>query len=251
MNAIAKHDAEPEAVQLPAVTPLTMIERAIEKGADVAMIEKLMELQERNDRNLGRRAFDQAIAKAKAEIPPIIKNRHVSYENRGGQMTDYHHEDLAEIAKTVDPILSRYGLSYRFRTGQDGSTIKVSCIVSHQDGYSEETTLHGQADTSGGKNSIQAIGSAVTYLQRYTLKSALGLASAQDDDAKAAEVRPGNENISADQWQELRDLIEQAGIDEKVVLDAAKVSALDFLPARDFPSIKKRLEKTIATKAAK
>ena len=125
MNAIAKHDAAPEAVQVPAVTPLTMIERAIEKGADVAMIEKLMELQERNDRNLGRRAFDAAIAAAKAEIPPIIKNRHVSYENRAGQMTDYHHEDLAEIAKTVDPILSRYGLSYRFRTGQDGSTIKV------------------------------------------------------------------------------------------------------------------------------
>ena len=69
--------------------------------------------------------------------------------------------------------------------------------------------------------------------------------------AAPTSTRPGSENISADQWQELRDLIEQAGIDEKVVLDAAKVSALDFLPARDFPSIKKRLEKTIATKAAK
>ena len=86
---------------------------------------------------------------------------------------------------------------------------------------------------------------------RYTLKSALGLASAQDDDAKAAEIRPGSENITTEQWQELRDLIEQAGIDEKVVLDAAKVSALDFLPARDFPTIQKRLLKTIAAKAGK
>lgn len=250
MNAIAKPD-DHAAVHLPVVTPMTMIERAIEKGADVLMIEKLMELQERNDRNIGRRAFDQAIAKAKAEIPPIIKNRHVKYENRGGTSTDYHHEDLAAIATTVDPILSRYGLSYRFRTAQEGSTIVVTCVVSHQDGYSEETTLHGQADASGGKNSIQAIGSAVTYLQRYTLKSALGLASAQDDDGKAAEVRPGSDNISEDQWHDLRDLIERAGVDEKVVLDAAKISALDFLPSRDFPAIKKKLEATIKARAGK
>lgn len=244
MNAVAKHDDQTP-ISLPAVTPMSMIERAVEKGADVAMIEKLMELAERNDRNIGRRAFDQAIAKAKAEIPPIIKNRHVKYDNKGGGKTDYHHEDLAEIAKTVDPILSRYGLSYRFRTQQGQGGITVACIVSHEAGYSEETTLTSSADNSGGKNAIQAVGSAVTYLQRYTLKAALGLAAAQDDDGAQSQARPGNENITEDQWRELNDLIEAAGIDEKVVLDAEKISALDFLPARQFDRIKVRLLKTI------
>lgn len=247
MNAISKHEDAPAIINLPAVTPMSMIERAVEKGADVAMIEKLMELQERHDANLGRRAFDQAIAKAKSEIPPILKNRQVSY-GEGTKKTEYQHEDLAEIARTVDPILSRYGLSYRFRTQQGQGGITVSCIVSHEQGYSEETTLVSGADSSGGKNSIQAVGSTVTYLQRYTLKAALGLAASQDDDGKRADVRVGNENITVDQWNELAALIEAAGIDEQVVLTAEKISALDFLPARRFESVKSKLSKTIANR---
>lgn len=247
MNAVAKPEAS-EPIHLPVTTPMSMIERAVEKGADVAMIEKLMELAERHDRNLGRRAFDQAIAKAKAEIPPIIKNRHVTYDNKTGGKTDYHHEDLAEIAKTVDPILSRYGLSYRFRTQQNQNGITVACIVSHEAGYSEETTLSSAADNSGGKNAIQAVGSAVTYLCRYTLKSALGLAAAVDDDGHHAEAKSGNENISIDQYNELVRLIEAAGIPESAVLQAEKVSALDFLPAKRFESVTKRLNVTIKKK---
>lgn len=230
MNAIAKHDAAPEAVQLPVVTPLTMIERAIEKGADVAMIEKLMELQERNDRNLGRRAFDAAIAAAKAEIPPIFKNRKVDFTSSKGR-TNYAHEDLAEIARTVDPILSRYGLSYRYRTSQDQRVLTVTCILSHRDGYSEETTLNGAADESGNKNHIQAIGSAATYLQRYTLKLALGLAASDDDDGRTAEKV---ETISADQFFAMQGLIDATGTDPEKFAQYLKVENLETLTLGQF-----------------
>ena len=47
----------------------------------------------------------------------------------------------------------------------------------------------GGADQSGSKNGFQAIGSAVTYLQRYTLKAALGLSAEVDDDAQSATDR--------------------------------------------------------------
>lgn len=230
MNAIAKHDAAPEAVQLPAVTPLTMIERAIERGADVAMIEKLMELQERNDRNLGRRAFDAAIAAAKAEIPPIHKNRKVDFTTAKGR-THYTHEDMAEVARTVDPILSRYGLSYRFRTSQDQRILTVTCILSHRDGYSEETTLNGAADESGNKNHIQAIGSAATYLQRYTLKLALGLAASDDDDGRTAEKV---ETISADQFFAMQGLIESTATDPVKFAQYLKVENLETLTLKQF-----------------
>ena len=231
MNAIAKPDTAHEAAhQLPVVTPLTMIERAIEKGADVAMIEKLMELQERNDRNVGRRSFDAAIAAAKAEIPPIHKNRKVDFTSGKGR-TNYAHEDLAEIARTVDPILSRYGLSYRFRTSQDQRILTVTCILSHRDGYSEETTLNGAADESGNKNHIQAIGSAATYLQRYTLKLALGLAASDDDDGKAAEKV---ETISADQFFAMQGLIEATSTDPAKFAQYLKVENLELLTLKQF-----------------
>ncbi len=250
MNAVTKHEPESAIVhQLPAVSPMAMIERAIATGATVEMIDKLMTLQERHEANLGRRAFDEAIAKAKAEIPPIFKNRSVGYET-SGKKVGYQFEDLGEIARTVDPILSRYGLSYRFRTKQEGAAVIVTCVLSHQAGFFEETTLQGQADNSGSKNAIQAVGSTVTYLQRYTLKAALGLAATTDSDGAATEPA-GDQNITEDQYREIVDLIDAAGVSEQVVLEACKIAALHFMPQRAFPSIVKKLNTTIKARGAK
>lgn len=229
MNAVAKHDDQ-AAINLPAVTPMSMIERAVEKGADVAMIEKLMELAERHDRNLGRRAFDQAIAAAKAEIPPIMKNRTVDFTSAKGR-THYKHEDMAEIARAVDPVLSRYGLSYRYRTAQEGRNVTVTCILSHKDGYSEETTLSSATDESGNKNHIQAVGSAATYLQRYTLKMALGLSASADDDGRKADSA---KRINADQFVTLQGLIEESGSDEVKLLKWLGAEHLEEITLEQF-----------------
>jgi hypothetical protein len=176
-----------------ALTPMDMLNHAVERGAGLDVVSKLMDLQERWEKNQARKAFDAAVSDAKAEIPVIFKNKSVSF---GNGKTAYRHEDLAEIARTVDPILTKHGLSYRFRTQSDAGSVAVTCILSHRDGHSEETTLSASHDGSGSKNSIQAIGSTITYLQRYTLKAALGLAASNDDDGKTAET---GELISAEQ----------------------------------------------------
>lgn len=242
MNAIAKHDGQEPVAYLPATTPMSMIERAVEKGADVAMIEKLMELAERHDRNLGRRAFDQAIAAAKAEFPSIRKNRTVDFTTAKGR-THYRHEDMAEIARTVDPILSKYGLSYRYRTEQDGRVVTVTCILSHKDGYSEETTLSSAADESGNKNHIQAVGSAATYLQRYTLKMALGLAASEDDDGRKAD---GEQRINADQFITLQGLVDESGSDVPQLLKFLGADSLEELTLSQFGTAVSALRKKIA-----
>jgi hypothetical protein len=66
----------------------------------------------------------------------------------------------------------------------------VTCHVSHEKGHRESTSLTGPEDVSGGKNPIQTIGSTVTYLQRYTMVSALGLSTADQDDADKTPPRP-------------------------------------------------------------
>lgn len=162
---------------------LNMIDRAARDPAvDVDKFERLMMMKERLDAQRAERAFNAAIAAAKSEFPQIVKNRTVTAEDGSGGHS-YKHEDFAEIASKVDPVMGRHGLSYRFRSSQSGFKLTVTCIVSHSGGRSEETTLESAEDHSGEKNSIQAIGSAATYLQRYTLKLALGLAAATDNDA--------------------------------------------------------------------
>lgn len=166
-------------------TPLELIQRAVQSGAQVEVMEKLLGLQERWEKNEARKAFDSAIPKAKSEMPVIRKGNLVDFTTARGRTT-YQYEDLASIAQTIDPILSKHGLSYRWRTNSDAKSVTVTCILSHQAGYSEENTLAAPHDLTGNKNAIQAVGSAVTYLQRYTLKAALGLAAAADDDARSS-----------------------------------------------------------------
>lgn len=177
---------EPRAVQ--AVTPMDMLDKAIQSGAGLDVIEKFMALQERWEKNQARKAFDNAMSAAKAEIPNITKNREVDFTSAKGR-TNYRYEDLGEIARVVSPLLAKHGLSYRYRTASPiNEPVTVTCIVSHRDGHFEENTLCAGRDDSGNKNSIQAIGSTLTYLQRMTLKAALGLAVSNDDDGKKADA---------------------------------------------------------------
>lgn len=237
MTQVAKIDTPIAPAQ--EITPMAMIDRAVQSGASVEALERLMALQERWEAGQGRKAYDAAISAAKAEIPPIIKNRVVDFTTQKGR-TNYRHEDLAEIAKTVDPILTQYGLSYRFRTSQEGGAVRVTCILSHRDGYSEETTLETAPDTSGNKNHIQAVGSAVTYLQRYTLKSALGLSASQDDDGRDA---GGDRRINADQFIALQGLIEETEADVPKLLKFLGADDVESLTLRQFDTAMSALRK--------
>lgn len=222
------------------MTPMDLLSRALDRGADIAMIEKLMDLQDRHERSTARKAFDAAMAEAKAKIPVIVKNRTVDFEGNSGGRTNYRYEDLASIAETVTPILAEHGLSYRFRTSSPpNEPITVTCIISHRLGHSEENTLQGPRDESGKKNSIQAIGSTLTYLQRMTLKAALGLAAAADDDGKASESNDAP--INEEQLATLRSMIDDTNADAAKLCDTLRIDALPDLPASRFKEAEKLL----------
>jgi hypothetical protein len=228
-----------EPAEISVMTPMDMLNKAVAQGANIDVLEKLMGLQERWEANQARKAFDEAMAAAKAEIPTIAKNREVDFTSSKGR-TNYRHEDLAEIARTVDPILSRHGLSYRFRvTSNVNEPVSVTCILSHRAGHSEETTLSAGRDDSGNKNSIQAVGSAITYLQRYTLKAALGLAAASDDDGN---VTDEPDYINGDQLAKIIDLAEAVGADKEKFCRYLKVGSLAEIPAGKFDHAVKLLE---------
>jgi hypothetical protein len=184
--------AKPASVQASSpMTPMDLMQRALEAG-NLELVERMMVLQERWEKNQARKSFDAAMSLVRAELPVIIKNRSVGFtSSRTGGSTSYRHEDLAGIARQVDPLLARHGLTYRFRTACEAGRLTVTCILSHSDGHYEENTLSAPHDTSGQKNPHQAIASAQTYLQRYTLKAALGLSASEDDDG-----RGGRENTS-------------------------------------------------------
>lgn len=215
---------------------LSVIERmAMNPDIDPDRIERFIVLKERMDAKQAKIAFDAAIAEAKAQIKPAEKNR----KGHNNKM----YADFYAYAKVIDPVLSALGLSYRFRTEQT-DRVTVTCILSHRDGNAEENTLSGPPDSSGSKNAIQAIGSTLTYLQRYTLVQALGLAASEDDDAERHGTSiEDNTAISEEQRQEIADLIDETGSNIDIFCRYYKIPSIKDMPVSKFAGARQALMK--------
>ena len=174
-----EYQAEPVNSVKPAmlpVTPMEMLSMAVSQGADLDKLQKLMDLQERWEANEARKAFVVAMARFKENPPQIVKDKQVAFLD-----VKYKHAELDQVAGKIGHALSLVGISHRWALDQTGGPIKVTCILTHIQGHSESVTLEGVADQSGKKNAVQGIGSTVSYLQRYTLLAATGLATGEDD----------------------------------------------------------------------
>lgn len=156
----------------PVVTPDKMLMLAVEQGADLDKLEKLMDLQDRWNATEASKAFSSALVTFQSLRDPIAKSK-------DGHNCKY--ADIDDIEKAIRPALKEAGLSYRFEQAQNDASITVTCIVTHVAGHSESTTITALADASGGKNAIQAMASTVTYLRRYSLTGALGITTGEDD----------------------------------------------------------------------
>ena len=161
----------------PTITPMGMIEMAVQKGASVEQLQQLFELKLRVDADEARKAYVVAIGRFKENAPTILKGKAVAFGN-----TKYKHATLDDASERIGKALSECGISHRWDVKQEGGVISVTCILTHIMGHSESVTMQAAPDTSGSKNSIQAVGSAVSYLQRYTLFASTGLAAKDSDD---------------------------------------------------------------------
>ena len=237
MSAVEKIEPQGQVSVLPAQSEtaaiLGMIERvARDPSVNMDKMMQLMAWRKETIADQRRAEFDEAMSGAKAEIPVISKNREVDFTSQKGR-THYKYEDLAEIARVVSPILAKHGLSYRFRvTSNVNEPVTVTCIVSHRAGHFEEVTLIGGRDDTGGKNAIQQVASTLTYLQRMTLKAALGLAASDDDDGRAAVA---SDSITAEQAKEIADKCKE--VSETFDANFCSyfgIEAIADLPAKDY-----------------
>jgi hypothetical protein len=188
------------AVAAASATPADLLRIAVESGADIERLERLMLLQERWQAGEARRAYDAAFAAFKAEAVVILKGKAVT----DGPLKNKRYAELHDVVNAVTPALSRHGLSSSWKlTKDDRDWIEVTCYLRHTAGHQESVSMGGPPDTGGAKNAIQARASTLTYLNRYTLKAITGL-SEQDDDNDGAGAGRGNDvQAMVDKWTKL------------------------------------------------
>lgn len=236
MNELAEIDDR-------APNPMALIQTAVAKGCDAVTLEKLLAMQERLEANQARKAFVAALAAFKGNPPAIIKNKLVEFGN-----TKYKHATIDNVCNLLDKALAEHGLSFRWETENlDKGLIRVSCILTHELGHSERTSLQALPDGSGSKNPVQAIGSTVTYLQRYTLLAATGIAVQNtDDDGRAA----GNEDppLTDKQVEELAAGLNATKSDWQKFLLNFRVEDLAEIKQSDFARAKEMIDRKRARK---
>jgi hypothetical protein len=156
----------------------SIIQYAIERGAGIDTIERLIALKEREDENQARRAFNVAFAEFKAEAVTLLRTKKYT----DGPLKAQKHVELGEIVKVSTPALAKHGLSISWKLTKDSPEwMEVTCVLRHIAGHSETVSMGGAPDTGPGRNAIQARGSAKTYLERYTATAILGLAPEDED----------------------------------------------------------------------
>jgi hypothetical protein len=167
---------ETNLVQKEQATPAHLLELAINQDLDIDKLAKLMDLQREYNADQARKSFFHALTEFQSKSPEIRKTKKVSFGE-----TEYFYAPLADIARQIKDACKEFELSYRWEIQDNKEEIQVTCIVTHSSGHSERTKMTASPDTSGKKNSIQARGSAIEYMKRYTLIGALGLTTADTD----------------------------------------------------------------------
>lgn len=244
MSAVVERIEQPRAVQTTQaqVTPSQLLQLAMDKGVDLDRLEKLYALQREWEAHEARKAYIAAMAQFKENAPTIFKDKHVAFETQKG-VTEYDHATLGGVCEALIAALAKVGITHDWDPDtKDPARISVTCTLTHVLGHSKSVTLHAAPDNSGGKNSIQASSSTISYLERYSLLAAAGVATKDmpDDDGRSA--GPAAALITEEQACSLESLMTEIGADKAGFLKFCKVNAIRDLPARKYKGAMAALE---------
>lgn len=100
---------------------------------------------------------------------PFFKSKYVPLEN---------------VVEAIDDVAPKHGLTYsQFPVTTENGLVGISTVLLHESG---EFIEFPPATTKPDKNTPQGVGSALTYMRRYSLSAVFGITSDQDDDGNEA-----------------------------------------------------------------
>ena len=171
---------------------LMLIERlALDPGADVEKLERLMTMYETLKAKEAELAYNAAkgrILKKLAGIK-IVKNRAVLNEidnakTPPGTHAAFKYAPLEEINKHLRPLLAEENmdLSYSDEPGEGGSILIRGRLKHLTGGHYEDSFMPAPPDNTGGKSGVQAVGSTNSFLRRYIVCNIFNIVVVGDDD---------------------------------------------------------------------
>lgn len=251
MNEIIEHPG------MAAQTPLAMI-----PASETTEVGQLIRLAYEKDRDPGelmavyrealamkaKREFAEALAHFRGECPPVKRrtpNNQFSVTVDGVKKPRMY-ASLDDVQSTIDPVLGRLGLSYRWGDAKiENGMMTVACILSHVGGHSEQSAVTVPTESSAGASPAQKWMSAGTYARRYSLVAVTGIKGCEeDDDGQGSGGDTAiDEKISAADARSINDALIEVNANKAAFLKLFGVIGLSDLRQSQLPRVWEAIEK--------
>jgi len=169
-----------------------VIERALANpNTGIDVLERLLSMQERIQTRQAKHDFTAAKIAMRPFLPEVTMKGHIIIRDKAGNITqDTPFAKFEDLHEAVMPVLTDHNFDLKFRTGVSDGKPSVVTILSHLNGHEEETEFVLPHDSSGSKNSVQAVGSSTSYGKRYGTLAILNIrVVGEDDDGQSASYK--------------------------------------------------------------
>ena len=176
---------EKEVVAMPVDRELSatdqLIRYALESDVDMDKLKTLIELKNSEADRSAALAFDKKFSAMQKQLPVIKKGKQVKDDN--GKVM-YAYAPLEAMQRDCDPIIGKFGFSYRWREESTEQGKRVTIRISGHGHFEESTFDVPQVAANKWSNAVQAMGSMTTFGHRYTYVAGFGITvEGVDDDA--------------------------------------------------------------------
>lgn len=191
----------------------------------VEVIERMMAVQERWEAREAEKAFNAAMERLQAKIPPIVRSSK-------GHVAKY--AKLEDIDKVVRPYMQEEGFSVSYTTEpMNGGCLTVGTLR-HAQGHKIESQIWMPLDGVGNKgmNALQGMSSSNSYGQNRVFRNLLNIVTVgEDDDGYAG----GKVFISSAQVKIISDMIAETGTVVERFLTTMNVESVEALTQELYP----------------
>ncbi len=210
-------------------TPLaSILERAIDKGVDADTVGKFLAMQEREQANRAREAYNVAMKACQEDMPTVVRDRKNDH-------TKKMYATLESVSQTIKPVYTKHGFSLSYGTLQSpkDNHVRIVCDCMHEAGHTQQYQLDCPYDTDGAKGTanktpIQGMGSAVSYGRRYLKLMIFDVVIAEEDnDGNGAKVTEDH-IVTLNEW------IESTNTDLVRFLAWLNIESLADMPLKQF-----------------
>lgn len=242
---------QPQEVALIPGSPMAMMIQAKQAGFSMEEIKDMMDLQDRDDKRIAKKAFDKAMADFKRNPPKVIKDLINNQYNSS-------YSSIGNTVNTVNKAMGPFGLNARWSYPEPSAPdmVKVTCVLSHELGHEVSETLEGPIDTEGKKNKMQGRKSGRTYLKLETYEAVTGIASEAgnvDDDGNTTGPAPVPP-ITEKQANKIYSMLDENKLDKEIFLGwigrlIPGIQTVETIPTTFFDRAIKKIETTIKAKS--